>query len=91
MASQVEKDKCMLWFHEFRSVVIVQRRFRTVFGRDPSTKMLITGGINCSIRLAAFVEENAPGDDQSLKLKWIQFMWLSFAVHTNQPGMLPNN
>jgi hypothetical protein len=43
------------------------------------------------IKLAAFVKEKTLGDDQSLKLRWIQFMQLSFAVHRNQLGMLPDN
>jgi hypothetical protein len=43
------------------------------------------------IRLAAFVKEKAPGDDQSLKLRWIQFERLSFAVYANHPGMLPDS
>jgi hypothetical protein len=57
-----------------------------VFGREPPKKCRFTSGRNCLIRLAAFVKDKAMGDDQSLKLRWIQFMWLSFAVHTNQPG-----
>jgi hypothetical protein len=43
------------------------------------------------IRMAAFLKAKTPGDDQSLKIRWIQFMRLSFAVHANQPGMLPDN
>jgi hypothetical protein len=42
------------------------------------------------IRLAASVKEKALGDDQSLKLGWIYFVLLSFAVHPNQPGILPD-
>jgi hypothetical protein len=84
MMSQVKKTKCMLWFHKCRSAVTVQRRFCMVFGREMPTKMLI-----CKlIRLAAFVKEKALGDAQSLKLMWMQFVWLSFTVHTNQSGML---
>jgi hypothetical protein len=41
MASQVEEAECVLWFHESRSVVTVQRRFCTVFGREPATIMSI--------------------------------------------------
>jgi hypothetical protein len=41
MASKVGKAKCVLWFHESRSAVTVQWRFRTVFGREPPTKMSI--------------------------------------------------
>jgi hypothetical protein len=40
--------------------------------------------------VAASVKEKVPGDDQLLKLWWIQFMQLSLAVHTKQPGMLPD-
>jgi hypothetical protein len=54
-------------------------------------KCRFTGGINCLIRLAAFVKEKALGDDQSLKLRWIQFVRLSFAVHVNQPCVLTDN
>jgi hypothetical protein len=49
-------------------------------------KCRFTSDINCFIRLAAFVKEKAPGDDQSMKLRWIQFVRLSFAVYANQLG-----
>jgi hypothetical protein len=54
-------------------------------------KCRFTSGFNCLIRLAAFVEGKDPEDDQSLKLRWLQFEQLSFAVHANQPEMLPDN
>jgi hypothetical protein len=60
-----------------------------VIRREPPTKLSIYKWYK--FRLAAFVKEKAPRDDQSLKLRWIQFVWLSFAVHANQSGMLPNN
>jgi hypothetical protein len=41
LASEVERAKCMLRFHESRSAVTVQRRFLTVSGREPPTEMLI--------------------------------------------------
>jgi hypothetical protein len=41
MASQADKVKRVLWFHESRYAVTVQRRFRTVFGREPPTKISI--------------------------------------------------
>jgi hypothetical protein len=40
--SQVEKAKCVLWFHESRSVVTMQRRFRMVFGMEPPTENAIS-------------------------------------------------
>jgi hypothetical protein len=41
MASQVEEAKCVLWFHEFRSVVTVQRIFCAVFGRENIAKKMV--------------------------------------------------
>jgi hypothetical protein len=41
MASQVEKAEWVLRFHESRSAVTVQRRFRTTFGREPPTKISV--------------------------------------------------
>ncbi|KAG8242666.1 hypothetical protein J6590_061240 [Homalodisca vitripennis] len=35
MASVQEKARCVLWFHESRSVITVQRRFRLEYGRNP--------------------------------------------------------
>jgi hypothetical protein len=43
------------------------------------------------IRLAEFVNKKAPGDDQSLKLRWIHFVLLSLAVQAKQPDMLSEN
>jgi hypothetical protein len=45
---------------------------------------------NFLIRLAAFLQEKAPGDNQSLKLRWMKSVQLSFAVHATEPSMLPN-
>jgi hypothetical protein len=42
MAPAMEKAKCVLWFHEHRSAVTVQRRFH----RQTATKMSITIEIN---------------------------------------------
>jgi len=39
MASHDQKAKCVLWYHESKSVVIVQRRFRIEFGRKTPTKL----------------------------------------------------
>jgi hypothetical protein len=47
---------------------------------------------NRVIRMATFVKERAPGDNQCLKLKWwTQFVRLLFAVHANQTGLVPDN
>jgi hypothetical protein len=35
MATQEEKDNCVLWYHESKSVTAVQRRFRKEFGLNP--------------------------------------------------------
>jgi hypothetical protein len=43
------------------------------------------------IRLAVFVKEKSPGEEQSVKLRWVKFENLSFAVQANQPAMLPDN
>jgi hypothetical protein len=50
-------------------VVTAQRRFHIVFGREPPPKCQVASGINCLIRLAGFVQEEALGDNQSLKLR----------------------
>jgi hypothetical protein len=41
------------------------------------------------IRLAAFVKGKALGYDKSLKVRWMKFKQLLFAVHMIQPSMLP--
>jgi hypothetical protein len=38
MVSQVEKAKCVLWFHEAKCVITVQRRFQTAFGKEPPSE-----------------------------------------------------
>jgi hypothetical protein len=60
MAFQVEEAKCVQGFRESKSAVIVQRRFRTVFGRNPATKYQFTTGTNCLIGLDASVNEQVP-------------------------------
>jgi hypothetical protein len=35
MAVQVQKDGCVLWFHESKSAVVFERQFRTTFGTNP--------------------------------------------------------
>jgi hypothetical protein len=39
----------------------------------------------------SFLRAKSLGGNQSLKLRWIRFEWLSVAVHTNQLGTLPKN
>jgi hypothetical protein len=41
MAARIKKANCVLWFQESGSAVTVQRRYHTVFERDPQTKLLI--------------------------------------------------
>jgi hypothetical protein len=53
--------------------------------------LLFTGGINCSIILATFVKESAPGSDRALKLIWVLFVRVSCAVHAKQAGVLCDN
>jgi hypothetical protein len=77
-----------------RFVVTVQRRFRTVFGREPPTKMSVYKWYKLFDQTGCICKGEkgkAPRDDQSLNLRWIQFVQLSFAVHTNQPGMVPDS
>jgi hypothetical protein len=38
-----------------------------------------------------FLRKSPPRDDQSLKLKWMEFERLPLAVHANQPRILPEN
>jgi hypothetical protein len=61
-----------------------------VFGRETATKMSIYNWHKL-IRLVAFMRENSPGDEQSLKLKKMNLHWPSIEVHANQPGILPSN
>jgi len=35
MASMKEKAQCVLWYHETKSPVTVQRKFRNAYGRPP--------------------------------------------------------
>ena len=51
-ASHDQKAKCVLWYHESKSVVTVQRRFRIEFGIKTPTKvsgckLLTQAGSNC--------------------------------------------
>jgi hypothetical protein len=41
--------------------------------------------------MAASVNEKAQGDNKSLKLSWILFVWLSLAVRANQAGTMPSD
>ena len=43
MASMQEKAQCVLWVHESRSPVTVQRQFRREYGRDPPDVKSIKG------------------------------------------------
>lgn len=52
MASHDQKAVCVLWYHESKSVVTVQRRFRIEFGIKTPTKvsgfkLLHQAGSNC--------------------------------------------
>jgi hypothetical protein len=40
--------------------------------------------------MGTFVKGRAAEDEQSLKLRWIQFVWLSFTAHVNQAGVMPD-
>jgi hypothetical protein len=53
-------------------------------------KCQFTSGVNCLVTLATVLKKRAPGDDHSLKIRWMQFMQLSFAVLPNKSGMLPD-
>jgi hypothetical protein len=50
-----------------------------------------TSSIKCLIKQAAFLEEKVTADHQSPKLRWIHFVRLSFAMHSNEIGMLPES
>jgi hypothetical protein len=64
---------------------VTVQRFCTIFEREPPTKMSICRWYKL-IDQTAFAKEKALKDDQSLKLRWIQFVRLSFTVYSNQPG-----
>jgi hypothetical protein len=52
---------------------------------------LISSGIICFIKLAAFVKGKALGENQSLKLQWMKSEQVLFAVHANQTGIPLDN
>lgn len=49
------------------------------------------GDTNCLIRLTAFVKGDTLRDDQSLKPRYMKCEWHLFAIHANQPGMVPTH
>lgn len=72
IVSQVKIAKCVSFFHESRSVFTVQRRFCVGYGGNHRQKYQFTSGINCLIRLFAFVQENTLLDNQPLKFRWMK-------------------
>jgi hypothetical protein len=88
MASQVEKAECLLWFDEHMAALLCKRDFIRYLEGNHQQRCRYASGMNCLIRLAAFVQGKEPRDDQSLKLGWMNFGRHSFAAHTNQPGIL---
>jgi hypothetical protein len=60
MTSQVEA-KCMLWFHESRCEVTLQRRFGTVFGREQATKISIYKWYKLFDQTGCICKEKSPG------------------------------
>jgi hypothetical protein len=80
----------MLRFRESNGAVAAQRGFPTAFGKEAPTKCGHTTGTSCLTVLATSVKTRAPEGDQSMKLRWIQILWLSFALHANQTGILPD-
>lgn len=87
MVVQVQKARWVLWFHRLRSAVGVQRRLRTVTGRKQPMSCRFTSSVNCFMRLAAYVKEKAPGNnDSEMQLEWL-LVWVS----TNQETRVPSD
>jgi hypothetical protein len=43
MVTGQEKAMCVLWFFETKSVIKMQRRYRTQYGKDPHSDNAIRG------------------------------------------------
>lgn len=86
VVSQVWKAKCALWCHESRSEVMAQRKYCTFFSGNQHKCFLEVVQIIWSDWL-----HRTQWDDQSLKPKWMRSEQLSFTVHANQPGILPEH
>ena len=56
MASMEEKSQCVLWYHETKSPVTVQRKFRNEYGRPPPDVTSIKAWYS------KFVETGSVGD-----------------------------
>jgi hypothetical protein len=61
MASHIEEAEYVLWFHESRSAVTVQRRFSTVFGGEPATIMSICMWHKLFDQTGCICKEKSPG------------------------------
>jgi hypothetical protein len=61
VTSQVEEAECVLWFHESRFAVTVQRRFSTVLGREPATIMSICMWHKLFDQTGCICKEKSPG------------------------------
>jgi hypothetical protein len=68
MEFQGQKAKPVLPILESTSVITLQMKFLTVSARERQ----FASGITCLIRQAEFVNEKAPRDNQSLKLRQIK-------------------
>jgi len=56
MVSPVDKAKCVLWLHEAESLIAVERSFYWCIERNHCPKIQFVSGINCLMRLVAFVK-----------------------------------
>jgi hypothetical protein len=89
MAFPVEKSKCVLWFKAHNFAVMLQRKFRTVFGREAPLNMSCYELFD---QTGCIFKEESPGGVHSLKFKWMNFKRRSFScLRPNQAGMLPEN
>ena len=61
-ANGIEKAFYVLTFHECRSVIIVQRQFRTKFGKNHHLTIPFEGGMHSFKRQGACVKETITAD-----------------------------
>jgi hypothetical protein len=85
IVSQMQKAKCVLWYH--KSVVQVRDFIPSLESNHPRQR-LSTSGISCSMKLAAFVEETAPSENHSLKLRLKKF---NFYLQSKKITKMRNN
>jgi hypothetical protein len=89
MASPVEKSKYMLWFREHSFAVMLQRKIRTVFGREAPSNMSCYELFDPT---GCIFKGKIPGRRPLIEVQVDQFQEAFVSsLRPNQAGMLADN